>query len=89
MVHISTAYSQNERITDEIFYRTPIDHHKLITLAETLDDEFLDEITPKIIGEFPNTYSFTKAVSEYLVKQEGSYLPISVFRPSIGIFFFF
>lgn len=84
MVHISTAYSQNERVTDEIFYRAPIDHHKLIALVDTMDDEFLEEITPRLIGEFPNTYSFTKAVSEYLVKQEGSRIPISVFRPSIG-----
>jgi hypothetical protein len=37
-----------------------------------------------LLDEWPNTYAFTKAVAEDLVRDEGLGLPIGVFRPSIG-----
>ena len=42
-----------------------------------------DDHTKEIIGERPNTYTFTKAIAEQLVNQEREHLPISVVRPSI------
>ena len=42
-----------------------------------------EEGTKEVIGERPNTYTFTKAITEQLVKQEREHLPISIVRPSI------
>ena len=36
-----------------------------------------------MIGERPNTYTFTKAIAEQLVKEDRGDLPLSIVRPSI------
>lgn len=36
------------------------------------------------MGKWPNTYSFTKAVSEHLLISEGQNMPVGLFRPTIG-----
>ena len=36
-----------------------------------------------MIGERPNTYTFSKAITEQLLNQEKGQLPISIVRPSI------
>ncbi len=41
--------------------------------------------TKEVIGERPNTYTFTKAIAEQLVAQERGDLPISIVRPSIVV----
>lgn len=41
-------------------------------------------LTFRVIGKFPNTYCFTKAVAEDLVNKSAKELPVSVFRFSIG-----
>ena len=38
-----------------------------------------------IIGERPNTYSFTKAITEQMIKDDRGDLPISIVRPSIVV----
>ena len=42
-----------------------------------------EERTNEVIGERPNTYTFTKAITEQLISQEREHLPISIVRPSI------
>lgn len=42
----------------------------------------------RLIEDWPNTYVFTKAEAEEIVRLNGKDLPISVFRPSIGKQFF-
>lgn len=37
-----------------------------------------------LLSDWPNTYSFTKAVSEEVVRVHGSGLPICIYRPAIG-----
>nr|XP_035940563.1 fatty acyl-CoA reductase 2 isoform X2 [Halichoerus grypus] len=48
-----------------------------------LDDAIIDEITPKLIGDRPNTYTYTKALGEMVVQQESENLNIAIIRPSI------
>ncbi|KAJ8786070.1 hypothetical protein J1605_006650 [Eschrichtius robustus] len=48
-----------------------------------LDDAIIDEITPKLIGDRPNTYTYTKALGEMVVQQESGKLNIAIIRPSI------
>lgn len=54
-----------------------------LTTFRWLDDAIIDEITPKLIGDQPNTYTYTKALGEVVVQQEGGDLNIAIVRPSI------
>ncbi|VEN63880.1 unnamed protein product [Callosobruchus maculatus] len=85
-VQVSTAFSNcTHKVIDEKFYNPPITGEKLINLVDCLDDDMLAAITPTILGDHPNTYSFTKCVAEEVVKTEGKNLPIALYRPSIVI----
>ena len=46
-------------------------------------DVNVEERTKEVIGDRPNTYTFTKAITEQLVKEEREDLPLSIVRPSI------
>lgn len=48
-----------------------------------MDDELVSVMTPKLIKERPNTYTYTKALAEYLVQQEAGNLNVAIIRPSI------
>ncbi|XP_019876284.2 fatty acyl-CoA reductase wat [Aethina tumida] len=86
IVYMSTAFSNCIRKDiDEKFYTPPLTGEKLLTLVECLEEEKLDEITPILLGKYPNTYVFTKAIAENVVKEEGKHLPIGIIRPSIII----
>nr|CAD7396895.1 unnamed protein product [Timema poppensis] len=84
LVHVSTAYCNcNRQEIGELVYPPPADPDKIIQCVEWMDEELLNTITPKIIGNRPNTYTFTKALAEHvLIKQSGS-LPVAIVRPSI------
>jgi fatty acyl-CoA reductase len=48
-----------------------------------MDDQVFDAITAKVISDRPNTYTFTKALAEYVISQESKDLPLAIIRPSI------
>ncbi|XP_047097969.1 fatty acyl-CoA reductase 1-like [Schistocerca piceifrons] len=83
-VYMSTAYSNAPR--DEIeekFYPPGLKAEELLKLIRIMDDEQLAQILPLLLGDWPNTYTFTKAVAEDVVRSGGSGLPVSIIRPSI------
>uniref|UniRef100_A0ACB8EAZ6 Cyclin-dependent kinase inhibitor far1 n=1 Tax=Sphaerodactylus townsendi TaxID=933632 RepID=A0ACB8EAZ6_9SAUR len=85
-VHLSTAHGANcnRRHIEEVIYPPPVEPKKLVlSLVEWMDESLVDEITPKLIGDWPNTYTFTKALTEYLVQQEKGGLNVAIVRPSI------
>ncbi|XP_038052736.1 fatty acyl-CoA reductase 1-like isoform X2 [Patiria miniata] len=83
-LHVSTAYANCDRKKiEEVVYPPPMDPYKLMNATEWMDEDMLATITPKIIGNRPNTYTFTKALGEYVLLQEGGGLPICIVRPSI------
>lgn len=88
-LHISTAYSHCPRKDiDEKFYESPIDPNHMISLMENLNganEEILEIITARFIAPWPNTYTFTKAITEEIVRQYGNKLPLVVLRPSISM----
>lgn len=85
-VHISTAYSNCvSNVIDEKFYPPPIDSDKLLNLLDILDDSSLNLLTPVLVGKWPNTYAFTKAVAEETVRRNCQNLPLCIVRPSIVI----
>lgn len=84
VVHVSTAYANcNHNSVAEMIYPPPIQPSKLVDASEWMDDQVLDALTNKIIGDRPNTYTFTKALAEYVISQDGKDLPIAIIRPSI------
>ncbi|KAJ8707588.1 hypothetical protein PYW07_011265 [Mythimna separata] len=89
-VHVSTAYSHacvnliNTEVLED-FYSSPVDPETLIRLAETADEERLNDITPGLIKNWPNTYSFAKAVAEETVRSMCDDLPLCIVRPAIVI----
>ncbi|XP_036181368.1 fatty acyl-CoA reductase 1 isoform X2 [Myotis myotis] len=83
-MHVSTAYAYcNRKHIEEVVYPPPVDPKKLIDSLEWMDDGLVNDITPKLIGDRPNTYIYTKALAEYVVQQEGAKLNVAIVRPSI------
>ncbi|VVC29130.1 Male sterility, NAD-binding,NAD(P)-binding domain,Fatty acyl-CoA reductase, C-terminal [Cinara cedri] len=86
-VHISTAYSQCSirKEIDEVFYEPPLTGDQLVQIVNNLDDEYIKILTPSLLKEFPNTYTFTKAIAESEVLTMGKGLPVGMIRPSMII----
>ncbi|XP_034033087.1 fatty acyl-CoA reductase 1 isoform X2 [Thalassophryne amazonica] len=83
-IHVSTAYANcNRELIEEIVYPPPVDYRKLIDALDWMDADLVSTLTPKLIGERPNTYTYTKALAEYLVQQEAGDLNVAIVRPSI------
>lgn len=86
LVHVSTAYSNcvsrhiSERYYPELLSCSA---NQILTLREQLGEELLDTLAPTLVGKFPNTYTFTKALAEQVVETEASDLPVCIFRPGI------
>jgi fatty acyl-CoA reductase len=86
LVHVSTAYANCDRShISEVVYNPPVRPERLIEAMEWMDGDLVDTLTPKIIKSRPNTYTFTKAVAEYLVLRECKEggVPCAIVRPSI------
>ncbi|XP_026182864.1 fatty acyl-CoA reductase 1 [Mastacembelus armatus] len=83
-IHISTAYANcNRKHIDEVIYPPPVEPKKLIESLEWMDDGIVRDITPRLIGDRPNTYTYTKALAECVVQQEQHKINIGIIRPSI------
>jgi alcohol-forming fatty acyl-CoA reductase len=86
---VSTAYSHcHEKVIKEQFYPTPANADEMITLVECMVDKVekpLNKVIKDIIHPWPNTYAFSKALTEEIVRRYGEYLPIAVVRPSIVV----
>ena len=48
-----------------------------------MDDDLVVSVTPKLITPRPNTYTYTKAMAEYILAEERGALPCAIVRPSI------
>ncbi|XP_068621818.1 putative fatty acyl-CoA reductase CG8306 [Battus philenor] len=86
MIHVSSAYV-NSYLTEvyEKVYDTPGDVEKVISLVETLNDNELNEIEPKVLKDHLNTYTFTKHLAEHEVKNCANIFPCTIVRPTMII----
>jgi len=86
-VHISTAFSNcpldhiGERFYPEILTCPAA---KVLEFNESLSTEVVDSIAPALLGKFPNTYTYTKALAEQVIQLEAKDVPICIFRPAIS-----
>lgn len=85
MVHLSTAFcvSDETNVMMEHVYDWKLDPEELLRCNEWMDEKMLDLITPELLGPHPNTYTFTKRLSEILIRSESANLPVCIVRPSI------
>ncbi|XP_058809405.1 fatty acyl-CoA reductase wat-like [Phymastichus coffea] len=85
-IHVSTAYANciSHEISEK-FYDYPIKNEELLSLLNCLPEETVNEICPRIISPWPNTYAFTKAIAEDLIRCRNKSLPMGIFRPGIVI----
>ncbi|XP_026472762.1 putative fatty acyl-CoA reductase CG8306 [Ctenocephalides felis] len=84
LVHVSSAYVNSFKLeTEEILYPAPDDAEKVIGFANTLSEDALDELTPKLLKDHPNTYTFTKHLAEHEVNKVASKFPCAIVRPSM------
>lgn len=84
LIHVSTAYCNcNRTEIDEIVYPPPMPPQQIIEATRWMEPDLLEAITPKIVGDRPNTYTFTKALAENLLVDECGSLPAAIVRPSI------
>ena len=86
LTHVSTAYANchmENGAVEERFYAPPMDPNHLISLCEWMDSSIVNDITKKLLGDRPNTYTFTKSLAENLIYQQSGRLPVVVVRPSI------
>jgi fatty acyl-CoA reductase len=48
-----------------------------------MEDDVLNTLTPFLIHPRPNTYTYTKAMAEFLLVKEAGNIPCCIVRPSI------
>ena len=92
LVHVSTAYSHcyTSSEIEEKFYPMPSNNYSRYSPDELIDlcneaKTYGRDITKDIIGVFPNTYTFTKAMAEKVIEEKASDLPVAIMRPSIVV----
>lgn len=85
-VHVSTAYANcNHAKIEEAFYKPRFSGENALKLVDCVDEQTLEQITPEIMDDFPNTYTLTKCWAEDLVRSRCASMPAAVFRPAIVI----
>ena len=85
-VHVSTCYVNSNRRgwMDEKLYPLGFEPDEMLRRVSSMKETELEKITVTgLLGDWPNTYTFTKAMTEHLmVKHRGS-VPLAIVRPSI------
>lgn len=87
LVYVSTAFTAcHLNKIDESFDSPVVDPHKVLQLLESEKEvDFNSQICLKLLGGHPNTYTFTKSLSESLVRDQAMKyrIPTAIARPSI------
>lgn len=68
---------------DEVLYDCPVKPKQIVDTISWMSDDVLNDLTPKLVGDRPNTYTYTKALAETLLSEECGSLPVAIVRPSI------
>ncbi|KAH8347027.1 hypothetical protein KR059_004333, partial [Drosophila kikkawai] len=87
-LHISSAFSNcPEFHIEERFYPEllNLNSEKILAMTEIVGAKMIDSISSVLVGSFPNTYTYSKALAEDVILREAGDLPLSVFRPAIII----
>ncbi|XP_066257718.1 fatty acyl-CoA reductase wat-like [Euwallacea similis] len=86
VMHVSTAFSNCTRLEiDEQIYDHPLRCSDVEAVLEKMSEHESDLCTSQFLGNWPNTYTFTKAMAESLIKDISNGIPIGIFRPGIVV----
>lgn len=87
-VHVSTYFSNPcESFVKSTLHTPPVDWKMALKIAESdIPDEKLETFCRKYTTNFPNTYTFTKNLSETVVADHYELFPIMITRPSVSKF---
>ena len=73
-IHVSTTYVNSDKkgfIEEKIYdHKFPVDPYSFAKQLLTLKVEELPQKLEKILGNYPNTYTFTKFISEHVLKDK-------------------
>ena len=87
--HVSTAYTNCEKfgLIEEKIYDMPDgkDSDDVINSIIKMGPEEVTLKQKEIIGDFPNTYTFTKSMAERSLRKHSGNLRVAIMRPSIII----
>jgi len=80
-LHVSTAYAYCTlpSIEEKFYPSVGIDPDEAIKKSHDF------KLERSIIGQYPNTYTFTKALTENLLEAQATDLPLVIIRPSIVV----
>lgn len=85
--HVSTAYVNShlkaEKIIEEQVYPMDETPNQIINLTENMTQNLMQVLKSNLVAERPNTYTYTKALTEHLIVSEATDLPVTIVRPSI------
>eukprot|EP01132_Coremiostelium_polycephalum_P000607 gene607-755_t len=84
-VHCSTAYVNSNRDgwLDEELPVLDFNPEEMVDLIMKQDIQTLEKITPNLLGAYPNTYTFTKAITERILTMKRGDIPMAFVRPTI------
>ncbi|XP_044739087.1 putative fatty acyl-CoA reductase CG5065, partial [Chrysoperla carnea] len=83
-IHVSTAYCHCDiDELEEIEYPTPHPPEGVIDMCAWMPQQALEKITPILLDSQPNTYAYSKCLSEGFVSQYSCKFPVAIVRPSI------
>ncbi|XP_051168747.1 fatty acyl-CoA reductase wat-like isoform X2 [Leptopilina boulardi] len=90
-VHISTAFIQStlERIEEKV-YPMPMTYQEVKNAIEIIKRRNLskndeEEFTKILLGDYPNTYVFTKSMAEGIINETANDLPFCIYRFPIAL----
>lgn len=63
------------RETQEVIYEPPVQPDHIISVTKWMSDDMLETITPKLLNQRPNTYTFAKALAESQLQEDAQGLP--------------
>lgn len=85
-LHVSTAYvnsNQKSGWIDEEIYSNDKDPEELLQSLISTPVEDLVPKTKSILGNYPNTYTYTKALTERIINKEKGQFCVTILRPTI------
>ncbi|KAI9553796.1 ABC protein [Daphnia sinensis] len=85
LVHVSTAFTNfdSEEIKEDVYLDSEINPEELLEFIDCLDEDRVKNMSKQLLGNYPNTYAYTKALAEQLLKERRKSVPLAIVRPSI------
>ena len=84
--HVSTAYvncNQPNGEIKEVIYDMDLDVEERVSELMKMTNEYVKENESKLISDYPNTYAYTKSLTEKMLFKRRGNLKMVICRPSI------